>query len=273
MTAISSIISLPCIAVSTDSLLTVYNSRKKINEIIETRKPKIIRIEKLQASFSYWGLAAKSKYSNWTTYKWLCEIAKKGKDYNSLSDYAQFVKTELDKTITNLGIPKKSSGIGIHLIGYENINGYKIPELFLISNFTDPSYRKVSNLGVSRHLYGTLPEDFRSNYTATTIEEKQMVVKEFLEKGRLFIFNNGDPEMFNPLFNGFKEVMNLSKKRKCFRNSKDIEIYRALAKRPIEMISKTQKDFYKSGKILVGGRIHDLVIEKNNGKFTSTSGV
>ncbi len=161
MTAISSVISTYCIAISTDSFITVYDEKTDKNKIIVKQGPKIVKIEKLSAAFSYWGLAAESECSDWTTYKWLCEIAQKSKDYNSLSDYAEFVKTELDKTLTNLRISKKSSGIGIHLIGYENINCYKIPELFLISNFTNPTYKKVGKLNLSRNLFGTLPDDYQ----------------------------------------------------------------------------------------------------------------
>lgn len=273
MTVISAVISTHCIAISSDSFLTVYNSRKKINEIIETKRPKIIRIEKLQAAFSYWGLAAKSKYSSWTTYKWLSEISNKGKDFDSLECYAEFVMDELNKTIRLLGIPKNKSGIGIHLTGYENYDGFKIPELFLISNYTDPTYSKVGDLHVSRHLFSKIPDDSKAEQENATQKEKQFLVKDFLSTGKMFFFNNGDPAMFNPLFNGYRAAMNTAKTRNTIKESNDIEIYRNMAKRPIEMVTKAQKDFFKKGKIVVGGRVHDLVIEKTNGKFSSTSGV
>ncbi len=273
MTVISAVISTHCIAVSSDSLLTVYNSKTKVNEIIETRKPKIIKIEKFLGAFSYWGLAAKSKYSNWTTYDWLKRISNKAQYFNNLEEFAIYVKDELEKEIKSFRFDNKYKGIGIHLTGYENYDGYKIPELFLISNFTDESYMKVGTLGVSRHLYPTMPKEFKSSDENISQQEKQILVKDFLTKGRMFIFNNGDPVLFNPLFDGFKEAMKTAKKRNVIKNSDDIEIYRAMARRPIEMVTRAQKDFYKEGKIIVGGRVHDLVIKKNTEEFTSTSGV
>jgi hypothetical protein len=89
----------------------------------------------------------------------------------------------------------------------------------------------------------------------------------------VLIFSDGDSEMFNLLLAGYRDAMNLANTRKLIKEANDIEIYRSMARRPIEMVVKAQKDFYKKGKIIVGGRVHDLVIEKNSGKFTSTSGV
>lgn len=273
MTVISAVISTHCIAVSSDSLLTVYNSSTKLSEIIETRKPKIIRIEKFLGAFTYWGLAARSKTSKWTTYDWLKKISNDAHRFDSLESYAIYVRDELDKEIKSLKIDKKSTGIGIHLTGYEDYDGFKIPELFLISNYTDPTYFKIGDLSVSRHLFSTMPDEFKTGNENLTQSEKQFLVKDFLTKGKMFIFNNGDPDMFNPFFSGYRDAMNTAKKRHLLKDSSDIEIYRNIARRPIEMVTKAQKDFYKKGKIIVGGRVHDLVIEKTTGKFTSTSGV
>jgi hypothetical protein len=68
MTVILAVISAHYIAVSSDSLITVYNTGIKSYEIIETRRLKIIRLEKFFGAFSYWGFAAKSKYSGWTAW-------------------------------------------------------------------------------------------------------------------------------------------------------------------------------------------------------------
>jgi hypothetical protein len=273
MTVISAVISTHCIAVSSDSLLTVYNSSTKTSEIIEARKPKIIRVEKFLGAFSYWGLAAKSKSSKWTTYDWLKKISNEAHQFDNLEKFGTHVRDELDKEIKSLRIDKKYTGIGIHLTGYEDYNGFKIPELFLISNYTDPTYSKIGDLGVSRQLFPTMPDEFKAGQENLTQSEKQLLVKDFLTKGKMFIFNNGDPDMFNPFFSGYRDAMNTAKKRNAIKDSNDIEIYRNIASRPIEMVTKAQKDFYKKGKIIVGGRVHDLVIEKLTGKFTSTSGV
>lgn len=273
MTVISAVISAHCIAVSSDSFITVYNTSTKESEIIEKKRSKIIRIEKFLGAFSYWGLAAKSKYSKWTTYDWLKKISNDSHRFGSLENYATYVRDELDKELKSLKIEKKKTGIGIHLTGYEDYNGFKIPELFLISNYTDPTYSKVGELCVSRRLYFTLPDEHKNGNENLTQFDKQNLVREYLSNGKMFFFNNGDPAMFNPIFNGYRDAMDLAKTRKLIKDSNDIEIYRNIARRPIEMVTKAQRDFYKKGKIIVGGRVHDLVIEKTNGKFTSTSGV
>lgn len=273
MTVISAVISTHCIAVSSDSLLTVYNSATKMNEVIESRKPKIVRVEKFNGSFSYWGYAAKSRYGKWTTYDWLKKISNEAQNFTQLEDYAVFVKNQLELEFKVLRVDRKTAGIGIHLTGYEIYDGVKIPELFLISNYKDTEYQKIGELNVSRHLFLTMPEEFRVGQENMTQKEKQLAVKEFLAKGKIFIFNNGDPSMFNPLFEGYQSAMSLSKKRNLIKSANDIEIYRSMARRPIEMVTKAQKDFYKEGKIIVGGRVHDLVVVKNTGEFSSTTGI
>lgn len=274
MTVISAVISNHCIAIASDSLLTAYNSNKKTYSIIESRKQKIVRVEKFLGAFSYWGLAAKTEHSKQTTYSWLTEISNKSTKFNNLEEYAFFVKNELQKEIKSYNISKKKdTGIGIHLIGYETHGDDKIPELYLISNYVDENYQKVGDLTVSRQLFNTIPDSYKFNKITDTKLNKQLLVKKFLAEGKIFVFNNGDPKMFTPLFESYKHMMNLSKQRNALKEITDIEIYRSIARRPIEMIIKAQKDFYKPGKSIVGGRLHDLVIEKRTGKFSSTSGV
>jgi hypothetical protein len=274
MTVISAVFSTHCIAIASDSYLTAYNTSTKIYEILEKQKSKIIRVEKFFGAFSYWGLAAKSKNSKWKTYEWLNDMAKKAQNFDKLSLYAEFIKNHLSSEIKKIGIRKEDRGIGIHLVGYEEYrNGVRIPELFLITNYTDTTYSKTTNeIHSSRELFNTLPEKLKVGSENLSIDEKQLIVKDFLSKGNLLIFNNGDPTMFNQLSEGYNKTMKLAKKRQILKDSADIELYRMIARRPIEMVAKAQKDFYKEDKIIVGGRIHDLVIEKNSKKYSSTSG-
>jgi len=271
MTVISAVFSTRCIAISSDSFLTAYNNRTKKYEILEKQKTKIIRVERFTGAFSYWGLAAKSKDSKWTTYTWLSDIASKAQNFDQFDQYAEYVKNQLSIEIIRIGISNKDRGIGIHLVGYEEYDGMRIPELFLITNFTDPSYSKTGEFSLSRNLFNKLPEELRLGGESLSIHDKQLIVNNYLSKGKLFLFNNGDPAMFNTLFGGYSEAMELAKKRNIVKDSSDIELYRNMARRPIEMVAKAQKDFYKEGNIIVGGRIHDLVIEKNSKRFSSTS--
>jgi hypothetical protein len=273
MTVISAVFSTHCIAIASDSYLTAYNTNTEKYEILEKQKSKIIRVEKFCGAFSYWGLAAKSKNSKWKTYDWLNDMAKRAQNFDQLSLYAEFIKDQLSSEIQKIDIRKKDRGIGLHLVGYEeDMNGVRVPELFLITNYTDITYSNTDEIHLSRELFNKLPEKLKVRSENLSIDDKQLIVKDFLSRGNLLLFNNGDPNMFNPLSKGYNEAMELAKNRNILKDSTDIELYRSIARRPIEMVAKAQKDFYKKDNIIVGGKVHDLVIEKNSKKYTSTSG-
>ncbi len=271
MTVISAIISSNCISVSSDSFLTTYNTRTKKSIALETQFPKLIPIEKKEAVICYWGYAGKLNSKKNTIYNWLVDQSRSSEKFSSLEVFAKNLKIELEKEITKHKVSKKDSGIGIHLVGYEKENGNRWPELFLISNFKNPQYTKIGNMGISRNLYKTLPKDWKLKNK--NLNGQRLIVRDFLRKGKMFIFNNGDPYMFNPISKGYLSSMKIIKERKLLRNPSDIETYRALARRPVEFVSESQLDFCKPQTRIVGGRIHDAVIEKRTGKISSNSGI
>ncbi len=59
--------------------------------------------------------------------------------------------------------------------------------------------------------------------------------------------------------------------RKVLKTINSVQETVPIVKRPIEIISEIQKDFYKQDKRMVGGKIHDLCID-NYGNLYSTSG-
>lgn len=267
MTAISAIISKDWIAAASDSLLTEYNHVSNTIKHLEFRKSKIVPIRQFKACAAYWGLA---KIGNWRTYDFLKEKATEANNYTNFEEFANYICQELQTKLNRIRFQNSSDkGIGIHLIGYESINGMQIPELFLISNYTDPNYNETRELNVSRHLYGTLPEEFRNG--ETTLSDKQLKVKDFLDLRRLFIFNNGDPVMFNPAAKAIFEMFNSAKERHQLRQTNNYEEYMRLVSRPIEIIKKVQKDFFVNDYIRVGGKIHHLLITKR-GDFLSDTG-
>ncbi|MGD9994851.1 MAG: hypothetical protein AB7S69_16245 [Salinivirgaceae bacterium] len=265
MTAISALISKDWIAAASDSLLTEFDPNSNQIKHIEFKKSKIVPIRKFKAAAAYWGLA---KVGQWRTYDFLKAIAADADKYNSFEDFAVNMRNKLRAKIDGIKFNNPiHRGIGIHLIGYENINNKQIPELFLICNYTDPTYTKVGDLSISRNLYKTLPDEFKKN--GISLDEQRNQIVEFLDSGRLFIFNNGDPALFNPSANTIHAMFKTALDRKVM--NKDYNNYMRLASRPIEMIKKVQNDFFEKDYVRVGGQIHHLLITER-GDFLSDTG-
>lgn len=267
MTAISAIISKNWIAAASDSLLTEFYPNTNQISHVEFRKSKIIPIRKFKAAATYWGLA---KIKDWRTYDFIKELAGEAISFDSFEDFANNLKDKLKEKLDSYNFTNSiHKGIGIHLIGYEKINSDYIPELFLISNYTDPSYTNIGELGISRNLYGTLPNDFKNN--EITLDEKRNRVVEFLNQGRIFVFNNGDPVLFNPAANAILNMFMTATDRKVLKKESDYKNYMRLVSIPIEMIKKVQSDLFEKDYVRVGGQIHHLLITKR-GDFISDTG-
>jgi hypothetical protein len=163
------------------------------------------------------------------------------------------------------------AGIGIHFSAYEWFDGRWIPELFLVSNWRDPTYTSLRpiGVGVSRETHGTLsgqgpnPED--------PTEARRLAVGRALQDGTWFRYNNGDPGLYNPAANAIHQMFSELAKRGILRAADDIQTLRSLTRRPVEVVSEIQHDFCAPGARVVGGRIHDLVITPA-GDYSSTSG-
>ncbi len=267
MTVISTIITKHCTAVASDSLITISqpNGTKKP---IEWQKSKIVRVSAFCGSASYWGLA---EYENWNTYDWLQDQCNGASKFTSLEAFAKALRDSLDKALAKLRFTEQlHGGIGIHLTGYEKVDDYWIPELFLCSNFKDPSYSQLCCLHLTRESYHTFyevqPDDKHRESTY-----RLAVRKELFENDGMLIFNNGDPIMFNPTATAFLQLMKILRKRGLVKNPDDLDIHRSLVKRPIEIITEAQRDFCREDMKIVGGKTHDLVIT-SAGNYTSRSG-
>ncbi|TSA37102.1 MAG: hypothetical protein D4R64_06200 [Porphyromonadaceae bacterium] len=277
MTVISALFSKKGIAVATDSMLTALDHSGG-NVYLEWQQAKIISVPKLNACISYWGFAGTLKKVPkpdqkaewlWLTYDWLKKQSENPK-YKTLEDFSKDIREGLDKEFNKLSFNKPTDkGIGLHIAGLEKIDGYIIPELFLVCNFTDPSYQKVESLGISRNTFHTI-----ANVPATLDHNKKefrIKVKEFLSKGGLISYNNGDPVMFNMVSSTISYGFQIATQRKVLKQINSVQDTIPIVKRPIEIISTIQKDFYKPDKRMVGGKIHDLCID-NYGNINSTSG-
>lgn len=265
MTAISALISKNWLAVASDSLLTEFYPDKNVITHSEFRKSKIVPIRKFKAAAAYWGLA---KIGNWSTYDFLREQASSANNIESFEGFANNIKNKLNEKLNGITFTNPlHKGIGIHLVGYEVVEGKSIPELFLISNYLNTNYTSIGTLALSRNLYNTLPEDLRgANHSLT--EQRDLIMR-FLDNNGLFIFNNGDPALFNQAANAIHGMFRVAIERGAVKN--DNKTNMKLASKPIEMIKEMQKDFFKKEHIRVGGKIHHLLITER-GDFVSNTG-
>jgi len=183
------------------------------------------------------------------------------------SSLASNLSDELDRILPGNPLTK---GFGIHLTGFEHSQNHRIPEMFLISNFDGMEYVKLKDSIIcERHLYPLVPSDASSR--SDDLETQREAIASFLDAGNIFLFNNGDPELFTPISAGYHDGIKRLRTRNRSRTLTK-EHYREMSRAPVEIISKMQRSFSPIGKRLVGGKIHDLVIT-SSGQFSSTSGI
>ena len=267
MTAITALISKNWIATASDSLLTEFNPVTNEISSIEFRRSKIVPIRRFKASIAYWGLA---KVSTWRTYDFLKTMAREADNYDTLESFANEICLKLKEKLSRFHFRNPiHQGIGIHLTGFEDDGDRLVPELFLISNYLNSNYNDLRELGVSRNLYETLPDSYRNN--EETLREKRNKIVEFLDQEKYFIFNNGDPLLFNPTARSLHNIFHSAIERNVIRVVPEFRNYMKLASKPIELIKMFQSDFFNKNKIRIGGKIHRLLITQT-GHFISDTG-
>lgn len=277
MTVISALIRNEGTVVSSDSLISVNLNGKQF--YVEWNRSKIIQLPKFRGTVSYWGFAGTFKRFDesspensiwdWSMYDFLLTESKNPSEEN-VEDFVANLCTKLENEYKKIKFPKTlDSGIGIHITAYEYIEDYWIPELFLLSNFKEPTYQKIGKIDYSRNTYHTIfttePQVFHKE------KQYRLKVKQYLTDGGMIWYNNGDPEFYNVIASSIFGSFNLTKIRNKLKAFKSVIELVPLAKRPIEIIAQMQSDFYKSDKRIVGGRIHDIAVNPN-GNYFSTSG-
>ncbi len=266
MTVISTFITSHCVVHASDSLITTETSKGKY-EVCETKRSKVIAIPHFRGAMSYWGLA---KYGNWVMVDWLQDQANKATAFESAEEYASSVAIELNKAIKSMRFSNPMySGIGIHLTVYEYKANYWIPELFLISNYTSTSYTAIHpEIHISRETYHTISGEAPSRKHSD--EACRLKVHQHLQEGKWFFYNNGDPIMFNNAANAILSSINDLAQRGLLLENIDVGICQAIARRPIELISKIQADFCRENARLVGGKPHSFAITPGGEYFSET---
>jgi hypothetical protein len=91
-----------------------------------------------------------------------------------------------------------------------------------------------------------------------------------MERGGILMYNNGDPIMFNAVFNAFSQAINILSTRNVLSKISDMSTLCKLARRPIEVVKGIQKDFCVDGTQLVGSKIHELAVNPKGEYFSGT---
>jgi hypothetical protein len=253
MTVISTLITKYGTVHATDSLITKPAEGNK-REIVEGQRAKIVKVRHFRGAMSYWGAAdIPSSNGNGSTLDWLNKEAQQANKYPDPEQFAQAVASYLGQVLP----PRR--GIGIHLTAYEYIGNYWIPELFLISNYADPDYQELRALDVSRETYKTISnEEPKPEHRE---EEYRLAVHRDLQTGGNLIYNNGDPDLFNPIANALLDALKSLDSRGVLKKTPDLEFFRCLAILPIEFVANLQKkDFCELDTRRVGGKLHSLSI-------------
>jgi len=269
MTVITTLISRHCTVHATDSFITRLNAEGH-REVLEPQQSKIVTIRQFRGMMSYWGLATFEQYQ-WSTYEWLRRQATHQCD--SAEAFAHYIAVELNSALSRMVFQNPlESGIGIHFSAYERVGDYWIPEMFLISNWQDTSYTllRASGVGCSRETFHTLnneppSEDHRDR-------EFRMLVHNYLQEDGNFIgYNNGDPLIFKPAADTIFEQFKTIARRGHLKDPSSVHTYLNMARRPVEIVSNTQRDFCESRFRCVGGKPHDLAVTPA-GTYESTTG-
>ena len=256
---------------SSDSLLTRRLPDGRLDEL-EWEEPKIVPVQAFRGALAYYGFAGLDPARS--TLEWLRTEARQAHRHASAQAFAAHLATSAEQRLRALGLHRTpSGGLGIHLSAYEWCDGSWVPELFHIRNWRDETYSEVSAAGVwwSRDTYSVLSG---SAVEATgALPGSRSAVRDFLRGGGFFRFNNGDPHLFNPLASAIHDAgYDLLKRVPGGAAAADAEKWRALARRPVELIADLELDFLGPGARTVGGRTHDLVITPG-GQFDSRSGI
>lgn len=271
MTVIAAVITRYCTAQASDSLITELRpDGTRVPK--EWERTKIVAVPHWRGAMAYWGLATYDAYK-WSTLDWLQERAQEANQYFSPEDFARVMTEMLNEAISKMTFRRPlDAGIGIHFTAYEYIKNRWIPELFLLSNFKDPSYRSLSDrVYLGRETYHHIDMNVNGPQPEHSEPKYRLKVHKYLQAGGMLVYNNGDPLLFNPAASAIFAMIQELARRGKLDNHANIATYRAIVRRPIEIVSHVQHDFARKKTRTVGGKLHDLAATPN-GEYSSDSG-
>lgn len=270
MTVITALITPRWTVHVTDSLITVLRP-DGTREPVEWENPKIVGVHKFRGAISYWGLA--EIRGQWSTLDWLRAQAREAERFMTPETFAEHLADQLEQELGRLRFRAPvDKGIGLHLTAYERVEDRWIPELFLISNWLNTSYDALRDTGVgaSRETLKTL-HGRTFSHAVDAWPELRGWVAEYLGRGGWFSFNNGDPFLYNIASKAILDMLGVSAQRGMLQRLGDVGTFIRWAATPVEVVRGVQRDFYRDGLRVVGGRVHNLAISPE-GQYESTSG-
>ncbi len=267
MTVITTLVTPHFTVHATDSYLT----KRQPYELLEKERTKIVPVRRFRGAMSYWGwatLPASNAAPEWNTIAWLREQARQAGSFDSAGAFALSLMRNLECEGRKRSVYR---GIGIHFSCYERIGDYWVPEVFIISNYEDASYRSLDQDGliVSRNFHIDLVGISRADIINVNRDARLKAYRILLE-GQNGWWYNGDPAVFGPVTDAFMNAITLLQKRGSLKLQTWKE-HADLARMPVELVSRMFKSFSIENRILVGGKPHDLVISPN-GDYYSTTG-
>jgi hypothetical protein len=270
MTVNAALITARYTAHATDSFLTERQADGSF-KVVESQETKIVRVPAFRGAITFYGLA---KCLQWSTLEVLRLRANDAHQFSTPEDFAGSLAKDLTGRIRALGLSGSTDGLlGLHFTAYERVSDYWVPEFFHIRNWLNPPYSggiDPTGFSVTREMYATLkelndrPEDHRN-------PRFRLEVHQSLHSGVWYRFNNGDPELFNPVANAVLDAAIHLGRRGHLRQPDDAKFQLALVRRPVEVVSKLLADVALSDYRRIGGKTHDLAIAPN-GTTESTTG-
>lgn len=261
MTIITSIISKKCTVHASDSLIT--NKAKPDEE-----STKIIRVPKWSGIMSFFGAAI---IENGKIVRNILkeQIELHSDSYSSPEDFADRICETL-----NVYPVFYNEIFGIHFTAYEKQNGIPIPELFRIANWElqkSGKYTLKSN-GVEyrRETYANCLTGNMRNIPREQHGEAECrhMVREYLEAGNNYIFNNGDTPLFNSSLDCIFRMFDIAAQDGKLWMKPEAIYYRKLTTLLIKQVIKWQDNFFLPDHKRVGGKVHSLSVTPD-GKYES----
>jgi hypothetical protein len=267
MTVIATIITSHYTVHASDSFIT---ERQPDGSLVvkESQQTKLVRVDAWRGAMAYWGVAS---YQNWNTIDWLRAKANSAGTYGSPQNFAEALASELTVEVSARSRAVKK-GIGIHFTAYERVDGYWVPELFLISNWTDLSYVSCRTaFTATRETYGTYKQIEERSSEHGNRAHRLEVHSALQNDAALFHYNNGDTLLFNSVAKGIFSSFSLLMQRGQVADHASVRTHLSLARRPVEVASKLLSDLARKESIVIGGKAHDIAISPN-GEYHSTTG-
>ena len=232
--------------------------------------PKIVPVEAYAGAMAFWGLGEIE--GQWHTHDWLSAQVAGARNFASPQAFGESIAEGLTRELGRFRFRRqRDGGIGIHFTAYESVDGFQVPELFLISNWRDTSYRalRAGGFGCSRETYHTLlgvpsaPEHGNREF--------RLEVARRINNGQMLRYNNGDPGLYNVAATGIMTMLGELQRRSIMRSPDDAITQRDIARAPVEVVADLQARFCRPRTQRVGGRVHDLTVFPD-GRFDSSTG-